>query len=558
MLNKEQLPLEDRAATDPVTVSKDKRKKLPAMGIVGIVLGALALCFVALCTVAALRQTVLPNTSLLGMELGGLSKNEVAVKWLKGGHALCESQGIALMDEDGRELTSVSYSDMSAFMTPRDVARYAYAAGRGQDFFSNGWRFLRSWFVPTVVQPHFRINQETLTAKVEELAATVENGVVEGGFALINDGEKEPGLYLTKPKAGQRIMGDKLLSSLNSALNSGQDTVKCQFESVTPEALDVDAIHTQLQGEKIEARYIKGSGEILPSHVGVAFDIDAVKKQLAETKDGETILAQAQVDFPHMTTEMLEAGLFRDVLGTYTTVVSGTAARIRNVYLAAQKINGRIYNPGETFWYNATVGERTEAGGFGPAPAYVGGKTVDSVGGGICQVSSTLYYATLLANLQIVTRYCHQFAPGYITWGCDATVSWGFPDFAFRNNTEYPIQIVTDWIDNKLTVTILGTKTDDTYVEMSNAVLSSTPWETRYEINEEMAPGSAPVEVQTPYTGYLVKTYRNIYAGDGTLISSTFEASSDYEKRDRIYQVDRETYYQMFGTYDGPVADLSE
>lgn len=550
MENENRLPLVDRVAPDPKLPEKRDRKKLSAPAIIGIVAGALALCYAAICTVAALRQTVYPHTTLLGVDMGGLTVEEAAEKWKKECKAAYDGNRIALVEETGRELTTVSLAELGADVSEKEAARAAYAVGREGNFFRNGVSLVGSWFGSAKAQPEMTIRQTVFTEKVTEIVDTVDNTVVEGGFEILSEGDKAAGLYLTKPKAGQRIEKKALRTGLEHAMKGGQDAVECQFETVTPAPLDVDGIYRELQGEKAEARYIKGSGEIIPSRVGVTFDVKKVKEQLSKAKDGETVLADAQVAFPTVTTEMLEQGLFRDVLGTYTTKVSGTSVRIHNVYLAAQKINGKIYNPGETFRYNATVGERTEAGGFGAAPAYVGGKTVDSVGGGICQVSSTLYYATLLANLQIVTRYCHQFAPGYITWGCDATVSWGFPDFAFRNNTDYPIQIVTEWEDNELTVTILGTKVDDTYVEITNAVLSSTPWETVYEVNDEMEPGSEPVEVQTPYTGYLVKTYRNVYAGDGTLISSTFEATSDYEKRDRIFEVDRQTYEAMLKEKD--------
>ena len=553
MQEEKRLPSEEKELTEPTAPKKDKRGKLPALAVIGIIVGALALCCAAICTVAAVRDTVYPNTSVLGVDLSGLTAEQAAEKWESEGAACCEATQIALVAEDGRELTSRSFSQLGASVTAEEAARSAYAVGRQGNFLTNGYFFVRSFFKPCEVYPQVSIDKKTLEEMTAELVATVENGVVEGKYELLPEGARGAGLYLTRPKAGQRIDGEKLLSGLDGALQGGQNVVTCSFETVTPKPLDIDAIYAELQGEKANARYDRKTEGITPSRIGVAFDVEAVKAQLNAAQEGETVLADAEVEFPTVTTEMLEEGLFRDVLGTYTTKVTGTSTRIHNVYLAAQQINGKIYNPGEEFWYNATVGQRTEARGFGPAPAYSGGKTVDSVGGGICQVSSTLYYAALLANMKIVLRYCHQFAPGYITWGCDATVSWGGCDFAFRNNSDYPIQIVTDWKDNNLTVTILGTKTDDTYVEMTNAVLSSTPWQTVYEVNEEMAPGSAPVEVQTPYTGYLVKTYRNVYAADGTLLSRTFEASSDYEKRDRVYQVDPQTYNQM--TFSGEVTD---
>ena len=227
---------------------------------------------------------------------------------------------------------------------------------------------------------------------------------------------------------------------------------------------------------------------------------------------------------------------FPDVLATCTTYVSGAWGRIQNVRKAAQNISGTVLNCGDQFSYNDAIGPTTADYGFYAAPGYVGGKTVDVYGGGVCQVSSTLYYATLKADLEIVMRYCHQYAPGYIKWGCDATVYDGFPDFIFANNTDYPIKIVTYWNDNNVTVEILGTKVDDSYVEMVSETVDVIPWETVYEETDELAPGEKQ-EIQTPYTGYVVQTWRNVYAGDGSLLSSTFEATSNYESRDQIIRI---------------------
>ena len=253
-------------------------------------------------------------------------------------------------------------------------------------------------------------------------------------------------------------------------------------------------------------------------------------------RNGQEITVPAQIQQPKVNKEALEKVLFRDVLASCTTYVSGAWGRIQNVRKAAQNISGTVLNCGDQFSYNDAIGPTTADYGFYAAPGYVGGKTVDVYGGGVCQVSSTLYYATLKADLEIVMRYCHQYAPGYIKWGCDATVYDGFPDFIFANNTDYPIKIVTYWNDNNVTVEILGTKVDDSYVEMVSETVDVIPWETVYEETDELAPGEKQ-EIQTPYTGYVVQTWRNVYAGDGSLLSSTFEATSNYESRDQIIRI---------------------
>ena len=115
----------------------------------------------------------------------------------------------------------------------------------------------------------------------------------------------------------------------------------------------------------------------------------------------------------------------------------------------------------------------------------------------------------------------------------DATVSWGGPDYKFTNNTNYPIKIVATYSKGYLTVKILGTNVDGTYVKMTNEVLSKTPWETVYKDDPTLPAGTEKVTT-TPYTGYKVKSYRNVYSADGKLISSTYEATSDYKVRNKV------------------------
>jgi vancomycin resistance protein YoaR len=235
-----------------------------------------------------------------------------------------------------------------------------------------------------------------------------------------------------------------------------------------------------------------------------------------------------------VTADVLKEVMFRDVLGETRTHVSGTAARINNVKLSAATINGYVMNSGDVFSYNEAVGQRTAARGYEAAPAYIRGETVDEIGGGICQTSSTLYLACLLGDLEITERYAHRYVPAYIPWGMDATVSWGGPDYKFTNNTDYPIKIVTEYSKNYLTVRILGTNVDGRYAKMTNEELSSTPWVTVYEEDPTLAPGTPETVKTTPYTGYKVKTYHTIYDKDGNVIDSHYEATSDYKVRNKV------------------------
>lgn len=153
------------------------------------------------------------------------------------------------------------------------------------------------------------------------------------------------------------------------------------------------------------------------------------------------------------------------IIASYTTKTTNNAVRNKNVRLACEAVNGTIVRPGEEFSYNSTVGERTEAKGYGPAGAYLNGEVVQEIGGGVCQVSSTLYNAVLKAGLKTTKRTSHTFKPTYVTPGMDATVSWGGPDYRFANlpsqpdisyDQSFPIGILAHYSDNTCTVKIYG------------------------------------------------------------------------------------------------------
>ncbi|MPM74127.1 hypothetical protein SDC9_121112 [bioreactor metagenome] len=267
--------------------------------------------------------------------------------------------------------------------------------------------------------------------------------------------------------------------------------------------------------------------------MGVSFDVAAARELFEHTGWGSDCQVALILTQPEITYDALKATLFRDVLGTASSSVGGTANRISNVGLAASFCDEYILLPGEIFSYNGVVGSRTAARGFLPAPAYVKGETVDEIGGGICQVSSTIYLASLNSNLKIVERQNHSYTVGYVPDGLDATVYFGSLDYRFENNTAYPIRMEVTMTGRTLTVRLHGTKSDDITVKMESVRLSSTPYETIYKLDAS-APVGKSVESVTPYTGRKVEAYRCLYDGNGNLISRTLENVSNYRKRDRI------------------------
>ena len=240
---------------------------------------------------------------------------------------------------------------------------------------------------------------------------------------------------------------------------------------------------------------------------------------------------------PEISTESLRSLLFRDVLSSSSTEHTGEYNRNVNLQLACEALNGIVLFPGEEFSYNEALGERTTDKGYLPAGSYVVGATIETVGGGICQPSSTLYHCCLLADLEITLRDCHMYAVSYLPLGIDATINWGSFDYCFRNNTNYPIRIEAWMADGYVHIQLMGTDEKDYYVVMENYVDRVIPYETVYEeMYADNPEGYEDGDVITSgYTGYEIYTYRCKYDKEtDELISREYEDWSEYWARDEV------------------------
>ena len=496
--------------------------------IIAVVIAAvLVAAYLALCAYAGSLDTFYPNRHINGIDVGGLTVSEAQSAL----ETRLPAQTITLVNEERQLQTTLTVAELgyTAESFAGD-AQFWMDAERDTPFLRRGWAYLATLSGHWPGGAHWPdMDEAVLTKTVARLTEVLTEPPADTSGEL--NGQT---LRITKAHDGYAPESLRpLLSDIASYSQSGY-TIPVTLETLPAQDLTAQQLHDRLHGEMKNASYDAASGSIVPEQFGADFDVAAAQTALDGAAPGETVSVPAVIEEPEVTASDLKMLLFRDVLGEAKTHVSGSAGRIGNVKLSAQIINGLVLNSGETFSYNGSVGKRTADRGFKPAPAYVKGETVDEIGGGICQTSSTLYLACLLSNLEITERYAHRYVPAYIAWGMDATVSWGGPDYKFTNNTLYPVKIVTKYEKGYLTVQILGTNVDGTYVKMSNEVLSKTPWETIYQEDPTMAPGSPDVVKVTPYTGYKVNSYQTIYDKDGKVIDSHFEESSNYKVRNKV------------------------
>lgn len=311
--------------------------------------------------------------------------------------------------------------------------------------------------------------------------------------------------------------------------------ISVSYTTAEPDAPDLDSAYASYCVAPVEATIDENTHEVTPSSLGYGFDLEDAKAKVAKADYGEKMEFSLTYLAPETDSSSLESVLFRDVLGSCDSPHTNIAPRTENLRLACAAINGTVLDPGDVFSFNEVVGERTASKGYQAAAVYVGGKTTDELGGGVCQVASAVYYATLIADLEQVFRTNHQYYVTYVPGGMDATVYWGSLDYKFRNNTDYPIRIEASVSGGQVHVKLWGTDTKDYYVEMTNKTVESYSYSTTYE---DHAPGDGYYDgqvIQTPYTGYKVITYKNKYdKNTKELISSEQDQVSTYSKRNQI------------------------
>ena len=257
---------------------------------------------------------------------------------------------------------------------------------------------------------------------------------------------------------------DKILSGFQEGITT--ISLDIQGERKEPQALDVDKIFEQVSILPVNPRVDPETLEVIPGKVGYGFNLEEAKRLVESANPGQTLRLQME----YLEPASQEDAWFQDTLGYCKTEYTDNENRNENIRLACSKLNGLILQPGETLSYNQLLGKRTTEAGYKPAPAYVGTELVDDIGGGICQVSSTLYLSSLFAELHIVERKNHGYPASYIPLGLDATVNWGTTDLKIRNDYDLPVKILAEASDGYVKVKIMGVERRSYYVKMEYRV----------------------------------------------------------------------------------------
>lgn len=398
------------------------------------------------------------------------------------------------------------------------------------------WKLGALWLGMARESADLSLSAAAFTPEGEEQAKRVIHSIAEELYTAPVDFTYEVGsenVVVTPGTDGQEVDADALLDEVEQALAEGKTELKVEPQTLAGAELSGESLKKLIHVEPKPAG-VDENGRLTPAVIGLSVNAEEAQAKLDEAAPGEPVTIPLEFTPPGTSGD--ESMYYKDLLATVTTNLDGVATRSFNVNRAAEFCNGKVLQPGEVFSYLGTIGDPSTANGYKPSTGYQNGQTVAMDGGGVCQVSSSLYYCAVYANLDIVWRACHAFATGYIPNGLDATVYYPSLDFRFRNSTGFPIKIVAyteGGAAGKLTVQFYGSNPDGIKVETQRYTQSSTGWTTVYEPDATLPRGTTKVKT-TPYTGYVVDVYRCVYDANGNLLSRTFENHSTYAKRDKV------------------------
>ncbi len=448
-------------------VEKEKRSPLSILGIlIFIIITILVIAFLIFTGYNALNQNIVSGVHIKDIDVSNMSKSDAKYQLE---NYITNSLPEEIILKHGDYQTTISLSQIGVSFDIKNAVNDAYNIGRQGNLFQNNFYVLSTMFGKVNIEPTLNLDVEQLTQNLNEISTQLPDKVVESSYYI--DGNN---LIITNGKEGNVVDVDATIQSIKSAISNFStinDPIEIVVKSQSPQAINIEQIHSEIYKEPKDAYYTQDPFAVYPSENGLDFNIsiDEAKNVLGD-QTAEEYTIPLKTLYPNVTTNMIGTEAFPDLLSSYSTkYATSNRDRTTNLQLAANKINGTVLMPGETFSYNKVVGERTIAAGYKEAPIYVSGEVVDGLGGGICQITSTLYNAVVYANLEVTQRSNHQFVPSYVTASRDATVVYGSIDFQFKNNRNYPIKITCSVSGGIAQFQIFGMKQDDDYeVEISS------------------------------------------------------------------------------------------
>lgn len=502
-----------------------KRQKTIKIAVITVVV--IIVLLIALTAFAI--PTMFSNKIISGVSIGGINVS-----------GLDKAQAVKLIEEKvtprQKEIVKLKYGEyekelpMEQLEVTANIEKAvdeALSKGRAENIFSNNFAVIASKFRKQDIGLEINYNEEELEKILTEIGAEIPGRVQDYTYNI-----EENELIITKGKDGIELDVDKMKNDISDGIKNISKEFKNEREISVKEVkageIDIEKIYNEVHIEPQDAYIVEDPFQVVVDKDGVDFAItmDEAKTILAESKEEYSI--PLKITKAQKTVASLGSKAFPDLLGTFTTRYdAGNVSRTTNLAIACKKLNGQVIQPGEVFSYNKALGKRSVENGYKEAAVYVNGGVENGLGGGICQISSTLYNTVLFANLGIVERHQHSFTTSYVDPGRDATVVYGALDFKFKNTRKYPVKLEAYIKSGVATVSMYGIKEDVEYnVKVVSTVTETIPCPVEKTEDATMAEGVEKV-ISKGTNGCRSIAYKYVYDMAGNLVSKT-QLSADY------------------------------
>ena len=513
-----------------------RRKKIFVISIIVIILlFVIAIALTAFSIVASVNNKIISGVTINGVDVSGLTVNEAEEKLNK---QIEETKINELNIEYEDYKNTIIRDDLNINYSVKNAVDKAYKIGRDNNIILNNFKIIGTFFSKEDIRIETSYNTEMMDSIVEDVSTKLPGLVVEYTYCIEDDE-----LIITPGKAGIALNEEEFRNGIlnrfaGNILNKDESIMKIPVVNKEPDDIDIEKIYEEIHTEPQDAYIKKDPFEIVVDKDGVDFDISMEEaKKIVSEKGKEEYIIPLKITKAKKTVKDLGSKAFPDRLSRYSTRYDASNRdRSTNLELSAKKINGTVLLPGEEFSYNKVVGKRTIENGYKNAAVFSNGRVEDGLGGGICQISTTLYNAVLLANLEITERRNHSFVTSYEDPGRDATVVYGVQDFKFKNSRKYPVKIEASVKNGVATMTVMGIKEDVEYDVKIRAYKTATiPYKTEKRKNANLAEGKEKV-IQSGTNGCKAVCYRDLYL-NGKKVKTELLSRDTYSTMKRIVEV---------------------
>lgn len=528
--------------TDDVAAFYQQNSKLvlAALCAVSVMLIVFAILLFARSAKDPYDEKILDNVYIGDVNVGGMTKKE-AVSALSNAIGSVYATSDMVIDLSGTELR-ITPKDSGAAFDANGAVEEAYSYGRTgtQDEREEAYNASKTQQKIIAVLPYLNLKNDNIRKFLTDKAGKPGNSLVQTTYGLegpepVLSADKcdvntpAQTLVITLGKPGIGFDADAVYNQVLDAYS--QRVFHVTVEDVKtlkdPDPIDLNQIYKEYYVAPTNAVMDAKTGKTTPGSYGYEFDKDAAQNLLDEAQFGDEV----RIPMRYIEPEIADAdGFFRDTLGEYQTRATGSDDRLTNLRIACEAINGRVLNPGEGLSFRDAVGQLSA---FKSAADDIGLESTP--GGGVTQVSSTLYCAALLSDLTILSRSNMSYLPSFIKEGFDSDI-----DLTIKNNLSYPVRVSAKCSGGYVSVSIYGTEQRDYYLSLSSDVIKTIKAETEFRQYPYDNPEGIRHDdtIQEGRDGYQVKSYSVRYdrATDQKL-SSDLIVTSNYEPVKFIYAV---------------------